>query len=208
MWTCYFGVSRFAVSLRPAALLAPLADLTGPFPPSQQGLLPPSFRPSRSPSSPSDISTVASGHLHRQDFHLLERKLASLHRHTRVDKARAAGSDHTSLDVRKPIVVDEHGNPRIVLEVADLGPSLTLSDEHRKKGAWQQLLMARAIVRLFGSGPSDGSSQRRYGNTIRGEIKRANPGTHEFVSVVVGQIARELNVSLCDVRARWGGNRA
>ena len=77
----YFGVSRFAVSLRPAELLAPLADLTGPFPPSQQGLLPPSFRPSRSPSSPSDISTVASGHLHRQDFHLLERKLASLHRH-------------------------------------------------------------------------------------------------------------------------------
>ena len=84
MWTCYFGVSRFAVSLRPAELLAPLADLTGPFPPTQQGLLPPSFRPSRSPSSPSDISTVASGHLHRQDFHLLERKLASLHRHTQA----------------------------------------------------------------------------------------------------------------------------
>ena len=87
MWTCYFGVSRFADSLRPAELLAPLADLTGHFPPSQQGLLPPSFRPSRSPSSPSDISTVAFGHLHRQDFHLLERQLASLHRH-RQDNLR------------------------------------------------------------------------------------------------------------------------
>jgi hypothetical protein len=37
MWTCYFGVSRFADSLRPAELLAPLAGLTGHFPPSQQG---------------------------------------------------------------------------------------------------------------------------------------------------------------------------
>ena len=89
MWPCYFGVSRFTDSLRPAELLAPLADLTGHSLPSQQGLLPPSFRPSRSPSSPSDISTVASGHLHRQDFHLLERQLASLHRHTYMDRSRA-----------------------------------------------------------------------------------------------------------------------
>src|ERR1700730_5329012 len=34
---------------------------------------------SRSPFSPSDIYTVASGHLHRQDSHLLEWQLASLH---------------------------------------------------------------------------------------------------------------------------------
>ena len=79
-----FGVSRFTDSLRPADLLASLADLTGHLLPSQQRLLPPSFRTSRSPSSPSDISTVASGRLHRQDFHLLERQLASLHRHTHI----------------------------------------------------------------------------------------------------------------------------
>lgn len=97
MWTCYFGVSRFADSLRPAELLAPLADLTGHFPPSQQGLLRPSFRPSRSPSSPSDISTVASGHLQRQEFHLLERQLASLHRHTQVALPRMKG------DYLKPV---------------------------------------------------------------------------------------------------------
>jgi hypothetical protein len=30
---------------------------------------------------------VASGYLHRQDFHLLERQLASLHRHTQVRDA-------------------------------------------------------------------------------------------------------------------------
>ena len=60
MWTCDFGVSWFTDSLRPAELLASLADLTGHLLPSQQRLLPPSFRPSRSPSSPSDISTVAS----------------------------------------------------------------------------------------------------------------------------------------------------
>jgi hypothetical protein len=35
---------------------------------------------SRSPFPLSDMTTVASGHLHRQDFHLLERQLASLHR--------------------------------------------------------------------------------------------------------------------------------
>jgi hypothetical protein len=35
---------------------------------------------SRSPFSLSDMTTVASGHLHRQDFHLLKLQLASLHR--------------------------------------------------------------------------------------------------------------------------------
>lgn len=74
-----FGVSWFAHSLQPAELLASLADLTRHSLPSQRRLLLPSFRPSRSPFSPSDISTVASGHLHRQDSHLLERQLASLH---------------------------------------------------------------------------------------------------------------------------------
>jgi len=74
-----FGVSWFAHSLQPAELLASLADLTRHSLPSQRRLLRPSFRPSRSPFSPSDISTVASGHLHRQDSHLLERQLASLH---------------------------------------------------------------------------------------------------------------------------------
>ena len=74
-----FGVSRFAHSLQPAELLASLADLTRHYLPSQRRLLLPSFRTSRSPFSPSDITTVASGHLHRQDSHLLERQLASLH---------------------------------------------------------------------------------------------------------------------------------
>ena len=77
-----FGLSWFAHSLQPAELLASLADLTRHSLPSQRSLLLPSFRPSRSPFSPSDISTVASGHLHRQDSHLLERQLAS--RHERV----------------------------------------------------------------------------------------------------------------------------
>jgi hypothetical protein len=58
-----FGVSWFAHSLQPAELLASLADLTRHSLPSQRRLLLPSFRPSRSPFSPSDISTVASGHL-------------------------------------------------------------------------------------------------------------------------------------------------
>ena len=73
-----FGASWFAHSLRPAELLASLADLTSRA--GQQRLLLPSLRSSRSPFSPSDITTVASGHLHRQDFHLLERLLASLHK--------------------------------------------------------------------------------------------------------------------------------
>ena len=73
-----FGASWFAHLVRPAELLASLADRTN-VPIGLQRLLLPSFRSSRSPSSPSDITTVASGYLHRQDFHLLERPLASLH---------------------------------------------------------------------------------------------------------------------------------
>ena len=83
-----FGVSRFAHSLQPAELLASLADLTRHSLPSQRRLLLPSFRPSRLPFSPSDISTVASGHLHRQDSHLLERQLASLHERTGFEPSR------------------------------------------------------------------------------------------------------------------------
>ena len=57
----------------------PRADLTGCTAPSQPRLLLPSLRSSRSPSSPSGITTVVPGHFHRQDFHLLERQLSSLH---------------------------------------------------------------------------------------------------------------------------------
>ena len=80
-----FGVSWFAHSLQPAELLASLADLTRHCLPSQRRLLLPSFRTSRSPFSPSDITTVASGHLHRQDSHLLEPQLASLHEQRRFE---------------------------------------------------------------------------------------------------------------------------
>ena len=76
--TLFFGASWFAHLVQPAELLASLADRTN-VAISLQRLLLPSFRSSRSPSSPSDITTVASGYLHRQDFHLLERPLASLH---------------------------------------------------------------------------------------------------------------------------------
>ena len=73
-----FGASWFAHLLRPAGLLASLADRTGLIAGLQRLLLP-SFRSSRSSSSPSGITTVASGYLHWQDFHLLEWLLASLH---------------------------------------------------------------------------------------------------------------------------------
>ena len=76
--TLFFGASRFAHLVQPAELLASLTDRTN-VAIGHQRLLLPSFRSSRSPSSPSDITTVASGFLHRQDFHLLERLLASLH---------------------------------------------------------------------------------------------------------------------------------
>ena len=73
-----FGASWFTHLLQPAELLASLADRTN-VPIGLQRLLLPSFRSSRSSSSPSGITTVASGYLHWQDFHLLEWLLASLH---------------------------------------------------------------------------------------------------------------------------------
>ena len=79
----YFGASWFARLVQPAELLASLADRTD-VAIGLQRLLLPSFRSSRSPSSPSDMTTVASGYLHRQDFHLLERLLASLHMGSRM----------------------------------------------------------------------------------------------------------------------------
>jgi hypothetical protein len=77
-WGPVFGASWFTRLVQPAELLASLADRTS-FPAGLRRLLLPSFRSSRSPFSPSDITTVASGFLHRQDFHLLKRQLASLH---------------------------------------------------------------------------------------------------------------------------------
>ena len=77
-WDPIFGASWFAHLLQPAELLASLADRTSLLTGFRRLLLP-SFRSSRSPFSPSDMTTVASGHLHRQDFHLLKRQLASLH---------------------------------------------------------------------------------------------------------------------------------
>jgi hypothetical protein len=68
----------------------PRADLTGCIAPSQPRLLLPSLRSSRSPFSPSDITTVASGYLHRQDLHLLERLLASLHEGIRANLLRTS----------------------------------------------------------------------------------------------------------------------
>jgi hypothetical protein len=53
----FTGSLSLLLSLRPVELLAPLADLTG-FPPSQQGLLLPSFPPGRSPFPWSGITTV------------------------------------------------------------------------------------------------------------------------------------------------------
>src|SRR5690348_13689629 len=84
MWA---GFSRFSGSLIRYNLLSclpPLADLTGCaettlLAPSHVRLLLPSFRPSRSPFSPSGITTVAPGGFHWQVSHLLERQLASLH---------------------------------------------------------------------------------------------------------------------------------
>ena len=45
---------------------------------------------------------MASGHLHRQDFHLLERQLASLHRHTQVERAEL-GKAGIRLLIRVPL---------------------------------------------------------------------------------------------------------
>jgi hypothetical protein len=58
--------------LRPADLLASLLETFT------------SRLPARwSPFAPLDMTTVATGRFHRQDFHLLEVQLASLHRKTR-----------------------------------------------------------------------------------------------------------------------------
>ena len=77
MWSLISGLPGSLACYGRVELLASLADLTGVRRP--QRLLLPSLRSSRSPFSPSDITTVASGYLHRQDLHLLERLLASLH---------------------------------------------------------------------------------------------------------------------------------
>ena len=105
-----FGVSWFAHSLQPAELLASLADLTRHSLPSQPRLLLPSFRPSRSPFSPSDISTVASGYLHRQDSHLLERQLASLHE--RVGFEPTSDSRRRRFSRREPLNLGHPSVPR------------------------------------------------------------------------------------------------
>ena len=79
-WNPLSGSPGSLIRYNLLSCLPPLADLTRHSTlPSRRRLLRPSFRPSRLPFSPSDISTVASGHLHRQDSHLLERQLASLH---------------------------------------------------------------------------------------------------------------------------------
>src|SRR5690348_9870587 len=82
MWNPLSGSPDSPIRYNLLSCLPPLADLTRHSLPSRRRLLLPSFRPSRLPFSPSDISTVASGHLHRQDSHLLERQLASLHEQT------------------------------------------------------------------------------------------------------------------------------
>jgi hypothetical protein len=83
MWNPLSGSPGSLIRYNLLSCLPPLADLTRHSTlPSRRRLLLPSFRPSRLPFSPSDISTVASGHLHRQDSHLLERQLASLHERT------------------------------------------------------------------------------------------------------------------------------
>src|SRR5437660_9037672 len=82
-WNPLSGSPGSLIRYNLLSCLPPLADLTRHSTlPSRRRLLLPSFRPSRLPFSPSDISTVASGHFHRQDSHLLERQLASLHERT------------------------------------------------------------------------------------------------------------------------------
>jgi hypothetical protein len=73
-----FAASLVRYSLRPAKLLATLADLTGYF--SQPTVTFTSRLSTGRSSSPSlDITTVALSKLHRRDFHPLEHQLASLH---------------------------------------------------------------------------------------------------------------------------------
>ena len=112
-WNPLSGSPGSLIRYNLLSCLPPLADLTRHSTlPSRRRLLLPSFRPSRLPFSPSDISTVASGHLHRQDSHLLERQLASLHEQLGFEPPRpvdfAAGhhglnrsTDEDSLCVRE-----------------------------------------------------------------------------------------------------------
>jgi hypothetical protein len=73
-----FAASLVRYSLRPAKLLATLADLTGYF--SQPTVTFTSRLSTGRSSFPSlDITTVALSKLHRRDFHPLEHQLASLH---------------------------------------------------------------------------------------------------------------------------------
>jgi hypothetical protein len=74
-----FRGSIGSLSLRPVHLLVPLADLTGHFN-QPTGTFTPELSTSRSPSSPSGITTVVPQRFHRWDFHPLERQLASLQR--------------------------------------------------------------------------------------------------------------------------------
>ena len=94
---------HFAASLRFA--FATACRVVGPLDGSDrasaqpQGLLLPSFRSSRSPSSSSGIATVVSEHFHRWYFQPLERQLASLQEYPartvpcqRFDAALSSGS--------------------------------------------------------------------------------------------------------------------
>ena len=93
MWNPLSGSPGSLIRYNLLSCLPPLADLTRQSTlPSRRRLLLPSFRPSRLPFSPSDISTVASGHLHRQDSHLLEQQLASLHERTGFELPRPLSS--------------------------------------------------------------------------------------------------------------------
>ena len=62
-----------------SSCLPPCTDLTRNSP-QPTGTFTPELPASRSPFSSSDITTVATGHFHRWDFHPLESQLASLHR--------------------------------------------------------------------------------------------------------------------------------
>ena len=96
-WNPLSGSPDSLIRYNLLSCLPPLADLTRHSTlPSRRRLLLPSFRPSRLPFSPSDISTVASGHLHRQDSHLLERQLASLHERTGFEPSRPFESPVTT----------------------------------------------------------------------------------------------------------------
>ena len=67
-----------SLSLRPVVLLALLSELTR-LPSSQRGRLHPGFRRFGRPPRRRISLQCQLGNLHRQDFHLLDRQLASLH---------------------------------------------------------------------------------------------------------------------------------